>query len=280
MNLDTPPIRRIARRAGRVAPFLSLALLIASPAVLARDVTTADDLKRLETIAASLQLVPLRIGSWVGVDVPVPTEATEILNANALLSREYTKIGGRDEASRVVMALIHCRDVRDMNGHWPLNCYPQSGWSVAGSTPEVAVPIDGTPSEFTWVRFTRPDRNGMTRTMSVLFAFVLPDGRIETSMSELGARAERRGDSAKGVAQFQFVFNADVPPDEAAKVAAELLRGVPESLLRQLGVRPPDPQRSSALGVGPSVGEADGVAVEDVGDGRPVARNEKETGDA
>ncbi|MDZ4755833.1 MAG: exosortase-associated EpsI family protein [Phycisphaerae bacterium] len=240
MNLDTPPLRRLARRAGRAAPLLTLAVLIASPAVIARPITSADDIERLEAIKVAMESVPTRIGDWIGIDVAVPTEATEILNANALLSREYSEIGGRSIPNKVTMALIHCRDVRDMNGHWPLNCYPQSGWSIDKVVDRVDVPgPNDVTYPFAWCRFTIADGTGALRSMSVLYAFVLPDGRLETDMRSLGATSTRRRDSAKGVAQFQFVFYADVPAESCARVAHELMLGMPAALLRRLGVRTP-----------------------------------------
>jgi len=240
MKLDTPPLRRMARRAGRAAPLLTLAVLIASPAVIARPVTSADDIERLGAIKVAMEAVPTRIDDWIGIDVAVPTEASEILNANALLSREYSQIGKSGVATKVTMALIHCRDVRDMNGHWPLNCYPQSGWSIDKVIDRIDVPgPNDVTYPFAWCRFTIADGTGIQRAMTVLYAFVLPDGRLETDMRSLGATSTRRRDSAKGVAQFQFVFYADVPAESCARVAKALMQGMPAGLLRHLGVRTP-----------------------------------------
>jgi hypothetical protein len=243
MRLDTPLLRRLARRLGRPAPLLTLAILLASPAVLARQGTTAEDLARLAAIAAAMETVPLRIGNWVGSEVPIPTDQEEILNPNAILSRKYQEVrSARDLGSRgigtdVTMLLVHCSDVRDMDGHWPLHCYPKSGWKIEEFRDDIAVGAPGGGTHrFAWARFTIANNNATLRTMTVLFTFVLPEGRVETNMRQLSDRSARKADSAKGVAQFQFVFWGDVPAERCAEVAAELVGGVPVALRSRLGM--------------------------------------------
>jgi Protein of unknown function (DUF3485) len=237
MRLDTPPLRRLGRRIGRPAPLVTLAILLASPAVLARQSVTAEDLERQAAIATEMAQVPFQIKAWVGSEVPIPTDQTEILHPNALLSREYTEIGARGPGTRVTLLLVHCSDVRDMDGHWPLHCYPKSGWKLAEYEPSIPVfGPDGFPHDFARARFTLADGGTSQRTMTVFFAFVLPDGRIETDMRRVASRTTRKSDSLQGVAQFQFVFSGDVPADRCAVVAKELMVGVPRSLRERLGM--------------------------------------------
>lgn len=237
MRIDTPLFRRLGRRIGRPAPLITLAMLLASPAVLARQVTSAADLARQSAIAEEMQNVPLQIGTWVGSETVIPTDQAEILNPNAILSRTYSQIGQRGAGTEVTMLLVHCSDVRDMDGHWPLHCYPRSGWkldSYSGDVP-VASP-EGVFQRFAWARFTIANSNATLRSMTVLFTFILPEGRIETEMAKLADRSTRKSDSAKGVAQFQFVFSGDVPPERCGDVAAQLMKGVPASLRSRLGM--------------------------------------------
>ena len=51
-----------------------------------------------------------------GVAAGVPT---------AVLSRRFVELGTGRHAT---LGVIHCGDVRDMNGHYPPSCYPSSGW--------------------------------------------------------------------------------------------------------------------------------------------------------
>jgi hypothetical protein len=124
-----------------------------------------------------------------------------------------------------------------MDGHWPLHCYPKSGWKIEEFRDDIAVGAPGGGTHrFAWARFTIANNNATLRTMTVLFTFVLPEGRVETNMRQLSDRSARKADSAKGVAQFQFVFWGDVPAERCAEVAAELVGGVPVALRSRLGM--------------------------------------------
>ena len=237
MKIDSPPLRRLGRRIGRPAPLVTLAILLASPAVLARQSFSEADLARQAQIVAEMETVPFQIGSWAGSTVPIPTDQTEILHPNALLSRTYTQVGQRGPGSRVTMLLVHCSDVRDMDGHWPLHCYPKSGWSLVDFRPDILVRSpEGVEHAFAWGRFSIADGGVGQRMMTVLFTFILPEGRIETDMRRVSDRSTRKADSQKGVAQFQFVFGGDVPPERCAAVAEELMQGVPRALRGRLGM--------------------------------------------
>ncbi len=185
MKLDTPLIRRLGRRIGRPAPLVTLAILLASPAVLARQSVTAEDIERQAAIAAGMESVPFQINSqssmWVGSPVKIPTDQEEILHPNALLSRQYSEIGERGPGTSVTMLLVHCSDVRDMDGHWPRHCYPKSGWRLEDMKEGVPVRSpEGIPHEFAWNRFSISDSGASPRQMTVFYTFILPDGRPVT----------------------------------------------------------------------------------------------------
>lgn len=234
MRLEAVPIRRLMRRVGRAAPVLSLLLLIASPAVLARGHTEMD-LQHQAEIAGALGSVPLIIGSWAGSDVPVPTEAVQILRPNAILSRRYSRIGGPES---VLLAIIHCGDVRDMLGHYPPICYPANGWTNDAEQSRV-LRLEGHEGRrwpLRFYRFTRADRSAGQRVMCVLNAFILPDGRLATEVDMLEERAVKKAMSRQGVAQLQFVFEIESSPEACAEVAQDILSELPPALLERLGV--------------------------------------------
>lgn len=243
MNRSTSIVsaRRIAglsRGLGRLAPIATAAVLL-STTLLPGERMVAGDARHAE-IASALSKVPYRLGGWVGVDVPVPTEATEILRANAILSRRYQELnGGRG----VTLALIHCVDVRDMTGHHPPVCYPAAGWSLAtgdpeGATAEGAVTLaSGKRVPTRLYRFVRADQTGGLLAQTVVNAFILPEGDVVADMALLSARAERRAQSAEGVAQIQFVFSGRVGQEAALAVAEEILSAMPPEVLASLGLR-------------------------------------------
>ncbi len=252
MRLEARPLRRFTRRVSRVAPVAAMLMLLVWPAVLARGGATEADLKRRAAIVEAMHEVPQILGRWASTEVAVPTEATQILMPNAILSRRFSEIGG----SRVVtLALIHCNDVRDMLGHFPPVCYPANGWSLAAdATTAIEVRADdGRAWPLRLYRFTRAERGGGLRVMSVMNAFLLPDGRLATEMDSLTERSVKKAVSVQGVAQIQFVFQGDIEAASAAEVVKELLSALPDSLLHQLGVAASAPAAKDALRSGGAV---------------------------
>ncbi|MFW6061969.1 MAG: exosortase-associated EpsI family protein, partial [Planctomycetota bacterium] len=77
-------------------------------------------------VAERIANIPYTIGDWKGEDVSVPRSAVELLQPNALCSRQY-----RNQKTGQVLSLlvVHCRDARDMTGHYPPVCYPAHGWT-------------------------------------------------------------------------------------------------------------------------------------------------------
>ncbi|MFO0829782.1 MAG: exosortase-associated EpsI family protein [Phycisphaerales bacterium] len=227
-------LRGVRRLGNRGAPLLTLALFCAAPVVLARAAGAGPDVEHLERIRKDLETTPLRIGRWIGTLVPVPTEAKEILRPNALLSRRYVEIGG---ANAAILMIAHCSDVRDMVGHYPPVCYRANGWTLETDRIETtSVTLsNGWTMPMRVYRFVRAERGGGERRMSVLSGFLLPDGEIVVDMESLTGRSERRGESAKGVAQVQLVFDGDLATEVYLATARELLDGLPRSLLQQLG---------------------------------------------
>lgn len=231
-----------ARRAGAMgrglAP-IATAVILLSTTLLPDERSVIGDGRHVE-VASALAKTPHRLGRWIGVDVPVPTEATEILRANAILSRQYRELTG-DRA--VTVALIHCVDVRDMTGHHPPVCYPAAGWRLAANDPEGGMSdgavtlAGGKRVPVRLYRFVRADRTGGLLAQTVVNAFILPEGEVVADMSLLSARAERRAQSAEGVAQIQFVFPGRVGHEAALAVAEEILSALPPEILASLGIR-------------------------------------------
>ncbi|MBL9149534.1 MAG: exosortase-associated EpsI family protein [Phycisphaerae bacterium] len=262
MRLDAQPIRRFARRAGRLAPFAAVLLMIASPAVLARG-DGGIDVKHQAEIAEAMREVPPVIGSWASTEIPVPTEAVQILRPNAILSRRFTRImappSGEEATSTeqagprsAIVAIIHCGDVRDMLGHYPPRCYPANGWTNDEASSRVLLMTgeDGHSWPLRYYRFTRAERGGGLRAMIVLSAFILPNGTLATDASVLEERAVKKAMSRQGVAQLQFVFETDATPEACLHVAREILDAMPKSLLERLGVAGLDGDESSDSDLG------------------------------
>src|ERR1700691_3902298 len=77
-------------------------------------------------VGAFPDVIDTNNGSWTRKDTERRTPAIQLLRPNAILSREYRN----DRRKQVVEFLIvDCSDARDLQGHYPPNCYPAQGES-------------------------------------------------------------------------------------------------------------------------------------------------------
>lgn len=237
MNVQTA---RHLRRVGEAAPFITVAILLLLPMVLPAGATYDGDLlERQRVVAAAFERVPHTIRSWVGVDIPVPAAATELLHPNAVLSRSYQRIPSGPTVSVLV---VHCSDSRDMQGHYPPNCYPASGWNPTGDALGRTVEIDaaGIVIPARVYEFDRLMDLGLRTGIRIVNFFVLPDGSYSRDMTALRAASERRAMAVRGAAQVQMITSLDLPEDEAFTAVADLA-GDLAALFRALsasGVQP------------------------------------------
>lgn len=231
--------RRRAHRRGLmpapafVPPLLTAGLLGMAAWGVARQEATYEDRVRSERIAALLGAVPDRLGPWITTEVPVPSEAVEILRPNALFCRRFMRLGGEED---VTLIIVHCSDARDMGGHYPPICYRQIGWNLdleRLTRPRLESDFLEDPV-FTAYRFRRTDREGKREDMTVLNGFVLPDGRTSPDVFEPGLMARPSTRASRGLAQIQVVFRSDLSDEQAVGVASEMLSEFPREALRAL----------------------------------------------
>ena len=221
-------------RINRFAPVLSILLMVGASFLMANPVANdAELLSHRARIVDEMAKFPYRLGQWVGEEVPVPTTAVEILRPNALVSRRYSRL---ETADSVVLALIHCNDLRDMLGHYPPVCYPATGWTLEeDGTEELPIRLADTDVFMRLYRFHRFAKIGLVREQAVLSMFLLPDGRLLTDMEDLKGRSTQgRSMSATGVAQLQIVFADDPTTSTVLSHANEILTEVPQMLVGTL----------------------------------------------
>src|SRR5690606_14514284 len=75
---------------------------------------------------------PYAIGDWRGEDEEVIQAARKLLRPNGMVQRRYVQPGGGGFG----LLVVHCKDVRDMEGHYPPICYPSQGWTADGRSSE------------------------------------------------------------------------------------------------------------------------------------------------
>lgn len=223
MKLHRPSWRQRAREIG---PILTLALMLALPMVIRiGDYWTPETEAAHARIAEAVNAVPWNIGSWTGQDVEVPAAAEAMLRPNALLSRRYRKIG--EERGEVTVVIVHCRDVRDMYGHYPPVCYPNVGWTRDTSADAYRtfelINDDVTIKRY---RFTKRLGSGVEEELRVFSFFVLPDGQVVTELDNVRELLKRPGSYSLGVAQVQCVRSGSANANEDQQVIDEVLNGM------------------------------------------------------
>src|SRR5690349_21398651 len=83
---------------------------------------------------AALESIPSSLGVWTSAEKKLPDAAVKLLRPNASFCRTFRRqqAGAQQwwERSEMDVLIVQCRDSRDMVGHYPESCYPQSGWAT------------------------------------------------------------------------------------------------------------------------------------------------------
>jgi len=151
----------------------------------------------------------LNIGAWEGKDCPVPVAATALLNPNVVISRDYVN---ETTGRRVSLLLVQCTQSRDMDGHFPPNCYPGAGWRLKNSTAETwnagGQKIPGTEYEFEIAT------GGEKEQITVRDFFMLPDGKLFATLATFRRSAAHFSIRPYGAAQMQLIFRGETSSEE------------------------------------------------------------------
>lgn len=162
--------------------------------------------------------LPRTVGQWKSVDVELPDAAVALLRPNVLISRRYTD----EKAGRSFSFLVvQCADARDMEGHYPPNCYPTSGWTSKGQMPiEIAVGEQQAASMD--YRFERILQDGPD-TIDVINLMVVPGDGFVTSMKNIRRLGGTVSDRYFGAAQIQFVFDGSWEQEERLAAVEQII---------------------------------------------------------
>jgi hypothetical protein len=207
----------------RTAAAVILAALAVQQYVLERRTGSAEAYQR--HIRQIAQTAPLRVGAWIGRDVPVPAEAQVKLKPNMLISRLFTNVADGRTAG---LLLEHCADAHDMAGHFPPHCFPANGWTAVASRPR-DWSVDGLHLTGTEYTFALTDETaGVQKSMVVMNCLFRPGGLVLRDMDELARASALSGGEGVGAGQLQFYFDSQMPAGQRDAAAVELLRGYRE----------------------------------------------------
>lgn len=233
------PRSKLVRMVGMLAPLMSLAVLVALPFLLTTELVFEPGVEaRFAVIRKAFDEAPRNIGKWSSEDIVIPVAAEDILKPNAILGRRYTEFTLGSDRREATLMIVHCRDVRDMNGHYPPICYPNSGWALDGQENSVLPFVSGTdesPQKSRWYTFTKKRGSEDEQQLLVYSFFVLPDGTTAVDLSTVSALAGRAASSAKGIAQVQICLSQELNKKTRDDVVRELLGGV-SNVMRALGL--------------------------------------------
>ncbi len=256
MTSRSSAFRSTLRALNRSAPWVAMSFAAFAVLVVPQPPAVDDAVaERHARIERTLAAIPLRVGEWIGEERPLTPAAVELLRPNAALSRAYRRIG---DPAMIAISLIHCSDFRDMAGHYPPVCYPAHGWTLADSsslsipagvngqaqvvTEESSLVVEGF-EEFPvrCYRFSRIGDGMVQVKMTVLNAFILPDGDWVCDLSAIREGAARRRLAGEGVAQLQLVVAGWASIESIREQCESLLSSVPSNLFEILGAERREP---------------------------------------
>lgn len=176
-----------------------------------------------ETVGRTIDLMPYRVGPWIGMDLnSAPPQVLDTLRPTRVLHRGYI-----NDRERFRVVVVHCPDVRDMQGHYPARCYPATGWTELGHE-AIEAEIAGDSHDLTVYRFERTGDYGERIRLTVGVFFALPTrGMSEPAQAIYADLAGVRNASANrrrnrlGSAQLQIIFDSDRSSEDVKRVLEE-----------------------------------------------------------
>ena len=213
------------------------AALVGAMAVQMRGLANEADTEPFHAgVRFAVSAVPTRFAGWEGVDSAVPDAAGQLLRPNALFARTYRDSTGPGWAKLVI---IHCKDTRDMSGHYPPNCYRGSGWTQTEEPVIHQVAIWGREVPIAEYHFTRNEFRG-TIDWRIYDFFILPMGGFVTNMAQIQDASGDYRTRPYGAAQIQVIMDSSLTPPERDRVLRLMLEplGPVIDQLQQPGARP------------------------------------------
>jgi hypothetical protein len=230
-------------------PILSVLMLVGMAAEATTQVKPADAEGHLARCRKAIENIPTTLvgptgDTWSGSDTKVPDAATELLRPNIILSRDYVQQGPQNLT--VSLLIVHCSDARDLQGHYPRNCYPAQGQKEISEAPRdwhlPGMDITGMAYQFA--------SGSLGGTMMVYNFFVTPrvpgihvshpelDGAICRDMTDVYKSGEDYQRRHFGAAEFQVVSQGQMTAEQMDQALIDLLTPN-EDVIRTLMNRAP-----------------------------------------
>jgi EpsI family protein len=167
-------------------------------------------------VPEALEGFPVQIGNWTGQEVPLDEAIAEKTDADALISRQYSRKNGLDS----VFLYVACGVTWEMMFHRPEVCYPGNGWTLLDHS-SMELPINnGMTLPCTIFRFSRGE---LDKQEMVVLYYVIADGRFYSDVSLLRSRVWGVFAIVDHIAQVQIIASSGgIPtPDSMKRIASE-----------------------------------------------------------
>ncbi len=175
-----------------------------------------------QAASSAVVSVPAQFEDWRGSEVSVPAPAQKLLHSSTIVARDYLN-AERGLAGKLVV--IYCKDVRDLQGHYPPVCYPGHGWTTGSAPEDVEIEVGGMRLALRRYEYHRDSFESEIRTIIYGF-FVMPGRGVTRGMETVREAASDYRDRVFGAGQIQVVFTGGMLRSEEESVARELLEQV------------------------------------------------------
>lgn len=207
----------------QLAPVLAAVLLLAGVAATRMNRPGPEDAEAYhDRVREAVAEMPDRIGPYEAEDRELPAAAYDLLKPNATRARALRGDDGRLAGSLLV---VHCKDARDLLGHYPPVCYPAHGYELPETPRRVEVELEGMTIPATEYTFTRGENQRASRLV-VLNFMVLPTGEIHPDDDALNRLAADYASRFYGAGQFQVIADPMLEPDARREFYATVLADV------------------------------------------------------
>lgn len=167
--------------------------------------------------------IKLRFGDWFGGTEPTSGSAYRLLRPNVIFTRVFTH---QDTKERVTFLLVHCKDARDIYGHYPPNCYPGQGWVFDRDKDRLQYDLEFGGEKFTGTEYHFRMAQASGRECIVYNFILLPNGQIARDMSKVSDHAWDYMKRYFGASQVQVVFNepeCHLPKERREEIFEEMV---------------------------------------------------------
>ena len=165
-------------------------------------------------------------GGWIGQDAPVPTQATDLLRPNVLVSRTFRRLGDR---AAVGFLLVQTTHRRDLLHHHPPVCYPNQGWTVRSAEP-ARWRVDDLDIEGIVYSMTPPGRDEGDEPVRIYNFMLQANGSTGAGMDALYAGARRGAGDHFGPGQVQVLFFGGLDAASREATFASIIRAARPAL--------------------------------------------------